>query len=163
MGTGDWRLIGCVALRLGLHEGDGEFDFLTVKKVGDTPLDVMSHLTVQLAEQGDRFIHQPVVLHLIEPVEDHLPAERKPLHHRRIFPQQLLRVVHLWVVITHVDFLPSSCNPRGAAPHSWDMECCRETGFVRRRYQHLRITENEVETRISSHTSPYRLTPVCER
>ena len=105
MESEDWRLIGCVALRVGLHEGDGEFDFLTINKVSDTPPDVMSHLTVQLAEQGDRFIHQPIGFHLIQPVEDHLAATRESLHLRGIFPQQLLRGVHLRVVTAHVDFL----------------------------------------------------------
>lgn len=39
-------LLDRVALRVGLHEGDGEFVLLTIKKVGDTPLDVTSHLTI---------------------------------------------------------------------------------------------------------------------
>ena len=44
----DWRLIGCVALRVGLHEGDGQLDPLGIKEVGNAVTNVASHLTVQL-------------------------------------------------------------------------------------------------------------------
>ena len=44
----DWRLIGCVALRVGLHEGDGQLDPLGIEEVGDAETNVASHLTVQL-------------------------------------------------------------------------------------------------------------------
>lgn len=43
----DWRLIGCIALRVGLHEGDGQLDLLGIEEVGDTMSYVLSNLTVQ--------------------------------------------------------------------------------------------------------------------
>ena len=47
MASEDWRLIGCIALRVGLHEGDGQLDLLGIEEVGDTMSYVLSNLTVQ--------------------------------------------------------------------------------------------------------------------
>lgn len=47
MESEDWRLIGCIAFRVGLHEGDGQLDLLGIEEVGDTMSYVLSNLTVQ--------------------------------------------------------------------------------------------------------------------
>lgn len=47
MESEDWRLIGCIVLRVGLHEGDGQLDLLGIEEVGDTMSYVLSNLTVQ--------------------------------------------------------------------------------------------------------------------
>ena len=106
-----WRLIGCVALRVGLHEGDGQLEPLGIEEVGDTMRYVLSNLTVQHVKHGDTITRRPVFRHLIEPVENHLPAKREPLHPRGIPIQQFFRVVHLRVVTRHVLILSTSCIP----------------------------------------------------
>lgn len=40
-------LLDRVALRVGLHEGDGQLDLLGIEEVGDTMSYVLSNLTVQ--------------------------------------------------------------------------------------------------------------------
>ena len=73
-----------------------------IEEVGDVLADVVGDLAVYHVENRDTSVCRHALCRLIKPVEDHLPAERKPLHHRRIFPQQLLRVVHLRVVTRHI-------------------------------------------------------------
>lgn len=53
-----WRLIGCVAFRLGLHEGDGEFDTTAIEEVGDVLADVVGDLAVYHVENRDTSVHE---------------------------------------------------------------------------------------------------------